>query len=61
MHVFALELPVAFWSLERAMGIEPTRVAPPALENKRFVAKAGAKCDGRVNYSGIWNNVGIRQ
>jgi len=31
--------------VERAMGIEPTRAAPPGLENKRFVAIADAKCD----------------
>jgi hypothetical protein len=43
------------------MGIEPTRAAPPALENKRFGAKANAKCDGRVNFRGIWDNVGIHQ
>jgi hypothetical protein len=31
--------------VEQAMGIEPTRAAPPGLENKRFVAIADAKCD----------------
>jgi hypothetical protein len=31
--------------VERAMGIEPTRAARPALENKRFGANADAKCD----------------
>jgi hypothetical protein len=27
------------------MGIEPTRAAPPELENKRFCAITNAKCD----------------
>jgi len=30
--------------VERAMGIELTRAARPALENKRFGANADAKC-----------------
>ena len=36
------------------MGIEPTRAAPPGLENKRFGATADPKCDGRVNFRGMW-------
>jgi hypothetical protein len=43
------------------MGIEPTRAAPPALENKRFGAKANAKCDGRVNFRGMWGHVELRR
>jgi hypothetical protein len=31
--------------MERAMGIELTRAAPPGLENKQFDATANAKCD----------------
>jgi hypothetical protein len=33
------------WRVERAMGIEPTREALPALGNKRFGATTNAKCD----------------
>jgi hypothetical protein len=47
--------------MERAMGIEPTRAAPPELENKRFGAMADPKCDGRVNFRGMWGHVGIRE
>jgi hypothetical protein len=36
------------------MGIEPTRAAPPEQENKRFGAMANPKCDGRVNFRGMW-------
>ncbi len=43
------------------MGIEPTRTAPPGLENQQFGAMAGAKCDVRVNSRGMWDNVGIRE
>jgi hypothetical protein len=43
------------------MGIEPTRAAPPGLENKQFGAMADAKCDGRVNIRGMWGYVGIRE
>jgi hypothetical protein len=43
------------------MGIEPTRVAPPRLENKQFGAKNNPKCDGRVNFRGMWGHVGIRR
>jgi hypothetical protein len=35
------------------MGIEPTRSAPPELENKQFGAITNAKCDGRVNFGGM--------
>jgi len=31
--------------MERAMGIEPTRQAPPGRENKQFDATPNAKCD----------------
>jgi hypothetical protein len=30
------------------------------LENERFGATADPKCDGRVNFRGMWDNVGIR-
>jgi hypothetical protein len=43
------------------MGIEPTRAAPPGLENKQFGAKADPKCDGRVNFRGMWGQVGIHR
>jgi hypothetical protein len=43
------------------MGIEPTRAAPLGLENKQFGAMAGAKCDGRVNFRGMWGHVGLRR
>ena len=43
------------------MGIEPTRAARPALENNRFGTNAEAKCDWRVNFSGMWGNVGLRK
>ncbi len=43
------------------MGIEPTRVAPPELANKQFGAKADPKCDGRVNFRGMWGHVGLRR
>jgi DNA-binding transcriptional ArsR family regulator len=33
------------WKVERAMGIEPIRAAPPGLEYKQFDATANAKCD----------------
>ena len=42
------------------MGIEPTREALPDLKNRRFDAMAGPKCDGRVNFRGIWGHVGLR-
>jgi hypothetical protein len=42
------------------MGIEPTGKAVLGLENKQFGAKANAKCDRRVNFRGIWDNVGMR-
>jgi hypothetical protein len=43
------------------MGIEPTRAALPGLENKRFGAMADPKCDGRVNFRGMWGHVGLRK
>jgi hypothetical protein len=43
------------------MGIEPTRVALPEPENKLFGAAAKFKCDGRVNFPGIWGHVGIHR
>jgi hypothetical protein len=46
--------------VERAMGIEPTRKTVLDLENKQFGAITNAKCDGRVNFRGTWDNVGIR-
>src|ERR1700679_1239307 len=47
--------------LERAMGIDPTRKALPGLENKRFGRIADPKCDGHVNFSGMWGHVGTRE
>jgi chemotaxis response regulator CheB len=35
--------------------------ALPELENKRFRANADAKCDKRVNFRGMWGNVGMRR
>jgi hypothetical protein len=46
---------------ELAMGIEPPRAPLPGLENKRFGAIANPKCDGRVNFRGMWGHVGILQ
>jgi hypothetical protein len=43
------------------MGIEPTRAPPPALENKQFGATTDTKCDGRVNFRGMWGYVWIRR
>jgi hypothetical protein len=43
------------------MGIEPTREALPSLENERFGAMAAPKCDGRVNFRGMWGHVGIHR
>jgi hypothetical protein len=43
------------------MGIEPTRAATPKLENKRFCATTNPKCDGRVNFRGMWGYVGLRR
>jgi hypothetical protein len=43
------------------MGIEPTRAAVQELENKRFGAMANPKCDGRVNFRGMWGYVGIQR
>jgi hypothetical protein len=47
--------------VERAMGIEPTRPTLPELENRWFRAMANPKCDGRVNFRGMWGHVGIRR
>ena len=38
------------------MVIEPTRAAPPELQNKRFGAMANPKGGYRVNYRGMWGN-----
>jgi hypothetical protein len=43
------------------MGIEPTRAAPLGLENKQFGAMADPRCDGRVNFRGMWGHVGLRR
>ena len=43
------------------MGIEPTRAAPPELENKHFGAITNAKCDGRVKFRGMWGHVRLRR
>jgi hypothetical protein len=42
------------------MAIELTRAAPLGLENKQFGAMADPKCDGRVNFRGMWGHVGLR-
>jgi hypothetical protein len=42
------------------MGIEPTRAPPPELENTRFRVMPTLKCDGSVNFCGMWGNVGMR-
>ena len=46
--------------MERAMGIEPTRAFLPSLQNQRFDAMANSKRDYRVNFRGMWGNVGLR-
>jgi hypothetical protein len=43
------------------MGIEPTRTVLPVVKNKRFGAMANLKCDWRVNFRGMWGNVGIHR
>jgi hypothetical protein len=43
------------------MGIEPTLAPLPELENKWFRAMANPKCDGRVNFRGMWDHIGIRR
>jgi len=43
------------------MGIEPTRKVVPDLENKQFGAITNAKCDGRVNFCGMWGHVRTRR
>jgi len=43
------------------MGIEPTREALLELENKRFGAAVNPKCDGRVNFRGMWGPVRMRR
>ena len=43
------------------MGIEPTREVVPDLENKQFGAIMNAKCDGRVNFPGMWGHAGLRR
>jgi hypothetical protein len=43
------------------MGIEPTGKAVPNLENKQFCATEDAKCDWRVNFRGMWGNVGTSE
>jgi hypothetical protein len=45
--------------VERAMGIEPTRAAPPELESKVFRAMTDPKCDWRANFRGMRGLVGI--
>jgi hypothetical protein len=42
------------------MGIEPTREVVPGLENTQFGTTVNAKCDGRVNFRGMWGHVGLR-
>jgi hypothetical protein len=43
------------------MGVEPTRKAPSMLENKQLGAIADSKCDGPVNFRGMWGHVGLRR
>jgi hypothetical protein len=40
------------------MGIETTLTPLARLENKPFATAPMAACDGRVNFRGIWVNVG---
>jgi hypothetical protein len=42
------------------MGIEPTRAAPLGLENKQFGSMADPKCNGRVNFRGMWGHARLR-
>ena len=42
------------------MGIEPTREPLPELENTGFRVMPTLKCDGGVNFRGMWGNVGMR-
>jgi hypothetical protein len=42
------------------MGIEPTREALPERENTGFRVMRSLKCDGSVNFRGMWGNVGMR-
>jgi hypothetical protein len=42
------------------MGIEPTRAPLPELENTGFHVMPTLKCDGGVNFRGMWGNVGMR-
>ncbi len=41
------------------MGIEPTRAPLPELENTGFRVMPTLKCDGGVNFRGMWGNVGM--
>jgi hypothetical protein len=43
------------------MGIEPTGKALPELENTGFRVMPTLKCDGGVNFRGIWGHVGIQR
>jgi hypothetical protein len=47
--------------MERATGIEPTREAPPDLENEQFGAMTNPNCDWRVNFRGMWGHVWLRR
>jgi hypothetical protein len=43
------------------MGIEPTRAPLPELENTGFRVMPTLKCDGGVNFRGMWGHVGLRR
>jgi hypothetical protein len=43
------------------MGIEPKRKVLPELKNKRLGAMANPTCDQRVNFRGMWGNVGTHR
>jgi hypothetical protein len=43
------------------VGIEPTRPLLPRLQNTRFAVAPILKCDGRVNFRGMWGHLGIRE
>jgi hypothetical protein len=42
------------------MGIEPTRAPLPELKNTGFRVMPTLKCDGGVNFRGMWDHAGMR-
>jgi hypothetical protein len=43
------------------MGIEPTRASIPKLENTGFAGAPRLRCDWRMNFRGMWRDVGMRE